>query len=128
MKQTILTISLLISLNSWSQTKPKVDFTTANASIKFDIAEHMVVGDVTYQFTVNEATDSIKIDAKNMMIQGVKLNGQTPKYHYDKKQIAFTQGFKEGENTVTISYKTNPKQALYYVGSGTDLQIWTQGQ
>lgn len=128
MKQTILTISLLISLNSWSQTKPKVDFTTANAFIKFDIAEHMVVGDVTYQFTVNEATDSIKIDAKNMMIQGVKLNGQTPKYHYDKKQIAFTQGFKEGENTVTISYKTNPKQALYYVGSGTDLQIWTQGQ
>src|SRR5690606_16835758 len=47
---------------------------------------------------------------------------------YDKKKIAFTQGFKEGDNTVTISYKTNPKQALYYVGSGTDLQIWTQGQ
>ncbi len=64
MKQTILAISLLISLNIWSQTKPKVDFTTANASIKFDIAEHMVIGDVTYQFTVNEATDSIKIDAK----------------------------------------------------------------
>ncbi len=128
MKQTILAISLLISLNIWSQTKPKVDFTTANASIKFDIAEHMVIGDVTYQFTVNEATDSIKIDAKNMMIQGMKLNGQTPKYHYDKKQISLTQGFKEGENTITISYKTNPKQALYYVGSGTDLQIWTQGQ
>lgn len=128
MKQTILAISFLFSLNSWSQANPKVDFTTANASIRFDIAEHMVIGDVTYQFTVNEATDSVKIDAKNMMIQGVKLNGQTPKYHYDKKKIAFTQGFNQGENTVTISYKTNPKQALYYVGSGTDLQIWTQGQ
>ena len=128
MKQTILAVSLLFSLCSWSQSNPKVDFTTANASIRFDIAEHYVIGDVTYQFTVNESTDSIKIDAKNMMIQGVKLNGQTPKYHYDKKQIAFTQGFKPGENTVTISYKANPKQALYYVGSGTDLQIWTQGQ
>lgn len=128
MKHTVLAISLLLSLNIWSQEKPKVDFTTANASIQFNIAEHLVIGDVTYKFTVNEATDSIKIDAKNMMIQGVKLNGQTPKYHYDKKQIAFTQGFNVGENTVTINYKTNPKQALYYVGSGTDLQIWTQGQ
>ncbi|WCM42148.1 M1 family metallopeptidase [Flavobacterium sp. CBA20B-1] len=128
MKQTILALSVLFSLNSWSQTTPKVDFTTANASIRFDIAEHMVIGDVTYQFTVNEATDTIKIDAKNMMIQGMKLNGQTPKYHYDKKKIALTQGYTVGENTLTISYKTNPKQALYYVGSGTDLQIWTQGQ
>lgn len=128
MKQLILAAGFLISLNSWSQEKPKVDFTTANASIRFEIAEHMVIGDVTYQFTVNEMIDSIKIDAKNMMIQGIKLNGQTPKYHYDKKKIAFTQGFKEGDNTLIISYKTNPKQALYYVGSGTDLQIWTQGQ
>ncbi|HUH25707.1 MAG TPA: hypothetical protein VLY87_03710, partial [Flavobacterium sp.] len=128
MKKLILSTSFLFTLFSWGQTLPKVDFTTANASIRFDIAEHMVIGDVTYQFRVNELTDSIKIDAKNMMIQGVKLNGQTPKYHYDKKKISFTQGFKEGENSVTISYKTNPQQALYYVGSGTDLQIWTQGQ
>ncbi len=128
MKQTILAVSVLFVMNCWSQTKPKVDFTTANASIKFDIAEHLILGDITYQFTVNEATDTIKIDAKNMMIQGLKLNGQTPKYHYNKNQIIFTQGYNVGENTVSISYKTNPKQALYYVGSGTDLQIWTQGQ
>lgn len=128
MKQFILSVSLFIATYSWAQTNPKVDFTTANASIRFDIAEHMIIGEVTYQFNVNETTDSIKIDAKDMMIQGVKLNGQTPKYHYDKKKIAFTQGYKTGENSVTIQYKTNPKQALYYVGSGTDLQIWTQGQ
>ena len=128
MKRSILSLSLIISVCSWAQTTPKVDFLTADASIKFDLSEHMVIGDVTYKFVVNETTDSIKIDAKNMMIQGVKLNGQTPKYHYDKKQIAFTEGFKQGENSVTISYKTNPKQTLYYVGSGTDLQIWTQGQ
>lgn len=128
MKKIILSASLFITAISWGQNVPKVDFTTANASIRFDIAEHMVIGEITYQFQVNELTDSIKIDAKNMMIQGVKLNGQTPKYHYDKKKIAFTQGFNKGENSVTISYKTNPKQALYYVGSGTDLQIWTQGQ
>jgi len=128
MKKIILSASLFITAISWGQSVPKVDFTTANVSIKFDIAEHMVIGEITYQFQVNELTDSIKIDAKNMMIQGVKLNGQTPKYHYDKKKIAFTQGFNKGENSVTISYKTNPKQALYYVGSGTDLQIWTQGQ
>ena len=128
MKRTILALGLLFSGIIWSQQQPKVDFTHANASIRFNISEHMVIGDVTYQFTVNEMTDTIKIDAKNMMIQGIKINGVTPKYHYDKKQLAFTQGYKEGANTVTISYKTNPKQALYYVGSGTDLQIWTQGQ
>lgn len=128
MKQLILSVSLLISTYIWAQNTPKVDFTTANASIRFDISEHMIIGEVTYLFHVNDVTDSIKIDAKNMMIQGIKLNGQTPKYHYDQKKIAFTQGFNSGENTVTINYKTNPKQALYYVGSGTDLQIWTQGQ
>lgn len=128
MKKLILSASLIITAYSWAQTVPNVDFTNANASIRFDLSEHLVIGEVTYQFQVNELTDSIKIDAKNMMIQGVKLNGQTPKYHYDLKKIALTQGFKEGLNSVTISYKTNPKQALYYVGSGTDLQIWTQGQ
>lgn len=128
MKKIILTINCLFAFNAWSQTTPKIDFTTANASIKFNIAEHMVLGEVTYKFIVNELTDSIKIDAKDMMIQGVKLNGQVPKYHYDKKKISFTQGYNQGENSVTIQYKTNPKQALYYVGSGTDLQIWTQGQ
>src|SRR5690606_31359716 len=105
MKKSILTLGLLLTLNSWAQDKPKVDFTTANASIKFNIAEHMVIGDVTYQFTVNELTDTIKIDAKNMIIQGLKVNGVTPKYHYDQKKIALTQGFNLGENTVIISYK-----------------------
>lgn len=128
MKRLICSITFLISLNTWSQATPKVDFTTANASIRFDLSEHLIIGEVTYQFKVNEATDSIKIDARNMMIQGIKLNGQTPKYSYDKKKIAFTQGFSQGDNSVTIQYKANPKQALYYVGSGTDLQIWTQGQ
>lgn len=128
MKKLLLSASLLFSIYSMGQSLPKVDFITANASIQFDLSEHMVVGEVTYQFQVNEMTDTIKIDAKNMMIQGMKLNGQTPKYHYDQKSIALIHGFKEGENSMTISYKTNPKQALYYVGSGTDLQIWTQGQ
>src|SRR5690554_2484584 len=128
MKKLLLSASLLFSIYSMGQSLPKVDFITANASIQFDLSEHMVVGEVTYQFQVNEMTDTIKIDAKNMMIQGMKLNGQTPKYHYDQKSIALIQGFKEGENSVTISYKTNPKQALCYVGSGTDLQIWTQCQ
>lgn len=128
MKRLICSLTFLISLNSWSQANPKVDFTTANASIRFDLSEHLIIGEVTYQFKVNEATDSIKIDARNMMIQGIKLNGQTPKYSYDKKKIAFTQGFNQGDNSVTIQYKANPKQSLYYVGSGTDLQIWTQGQ
>src|SRR5690606_24706589 len=128
MKRTILALGFMFSAAMWSQNQPKVDFTQANASIRFNISEHMVIVDVTYDFNVNEMTDTIKNDAKNMMINGIKINRVTPKYHYDKKQLAFTQGFKEGANTVTISYKTNPKQALYYVGSGTDLQIWTQGQ
>lgn len=128
MRKILLSLNLLIVTYSWAQQQAKVDFINANAAIKFNIAEHMVIGEITYQFKVNEKVDSIKIDARNMIIQGIKLNGSVQKYHYDQKQIAFTQGFKEGDNSVTINYKTNPKQALYYVGSGTDLQIWTQGQ
>ena len=128
MKKIILSINLLLTIQSFAQNNPKVDFTTANATINFNISEHLIIGEVTYKFQVNEAVDTIKIDAKNMMIQGLKLNGQAPKYHYNQKQIALSQGYVNGENSITIQYKANPKQALYYVGSGTDLQIWTQGQ
>src|SRR5690554_8210755 len=87
MKKLILSASLIITTYSWAQTTPKVDFTTASASIRFDLSEHLVIGEVTYQFQVNEMTDSIKIDAKNMMIQGIKLNGQTPKYRSEERRV-----------------------------------------
>src|SRR5690606_2329987 len=38
------------------------------------------------------------------------------------------QDYKEGKNTLQISYETVPKQALYFVGTGGEMQGWTQGQ
>ena len=38
------------------------------------------------------------------------------------------EGFSIGTNTLTFNYSAQPKQTLYFIGEGDDLQIWTQGQ
>lgn len=128
MKRHLLTLGLLTAFYSYGQQTEKVDFLSADANIKFDISQRKVIGSVNYQMEVKKPTDSIFIDAKNMHIKQIKINDQLVKYNYDNKKIALYNGYKEGKNAVSIQYETVPKSALYWVGNGTDLQIWTQGQ
>lgn len=128
MKQHLLTLGLLSVISAHGQQTDKVDFLTGDANIKFDISQRKVIGSVNYQMQVNQSTDSIFIDAKNMHIKQIKINDQNVQYKYNKQKIALYTGYKEGKNAVTIQYEAVPKSALYWVGNGTDLQIWTQGQ
>ena len=63
-----------------------------------------------------------------MQIGSVLIDGKTAGFTYDKKQIKLFSGYKIGANSLTIKYETVPKQTVYFVGTGNDLQIWTQGQ
>lgn len=123
-----LTLLWIITPNTWAQQAPKVDFLTANTDITFDINQKNVLGKINYSFVVNTMTDTIYIDARQMDINNLSINNQAVDYIYDNQKIKLYKGFKKGQNQLDIHYQASPKQALYFLGSGDDLQIWTQGQ
>lgn len=112
----------------FSQEIQNVDFKTLNADIQIDQYNKSVTGKVTYEFEVKDNIENIKIDAVDMIFDKVVMNKKEIKFTSDDKQISFIEGVKKGKNVVTFEYKAYPKQALYFNGSGDNLQIWTQGQ
>jgi aminopeptidase N len=111
-----------------AQQVSKVDFLQCNASVAPNFVTKTIDGTVTYKFKVLSEIDSIRIDAKNMYFSNVTLNGKTVDYKNNKKELVLFEGYKNGTNEVSFSYKAMPKQTLYFVGIGEGQQIWTQGQ
>lgn len=73
-------------------------------------------------------TDTIRIDAKNMAFTQVQVNSRPVAFKATAKEFLLFEGFKAGKNTLSFQYRATPKQTLYFIGQGDDLQIWTQGQ
>ena len=119
---------LFVSVFSFGQQTKSVDFTSVLAKIEINPLDKSVSGEVTYNFEVNNTIDTIKIDAQNIDFFNLKINNIEVKYGNNKKQILLFEGYKSGKNQLTFNYLARPKQALYFVGKGDQLQIWTQGQ
>lgn len=113
---------------SFGQQISKVDFESMNATVYPNAIEKTISGEVKFEFKVLSLIDTISIDAIKMDFESVKINGKLVKYKSDSKTLKLVEGFKKGKNSLTFSYKAKPKQTLYFIGSETDLQIWTQGQ
>lgn len=64
----------------------------------------------------------------NMAFTDVKLNGKAIKPVFSNKALKLYGRFKSGKNKVSFTYSANPKQTMYFIGTGNDIQIWTQGQ
>ena len=118
----------LFSSFSFAQQTTKVDFLTLKASLQPNANEKSISGSVVYQFEVKSAIDTIRIDAKNMIFSNLNINSKTVKFKSTNKELLLFEGFKDGKNTLSFNYKSTPKQTLYFIGEGDDLQIWTQGQ
>ena len=119
---------LFVSVFSFGQQTKSVDFTSVLAKIEINPLDKSVSGKVTYNFEVNNTIDTIKIDAQNIDFFNLKINNIEVKYSNNRKQILLFEGYKSGKNQLTFNYLARPKQALYFVGKGEQLQIWTQGQ
>lgn len=105
-----------------------VDFLTCQANINLNFHEKKVSGKVEYTCQINQLKDSIKIDAVNMKISQMLINGKNADFSYNQKQILFLNGLQKGKNSISFFYEAIPKQTIYFVGSGAKEQIWTQGQ
>ncbi len=119
---------LFVSVFSFSQQTKWVDFTSVLGKIEINALDKSVYGEVTYTFDLIKPIDTIKIDAQNIDFTNLKVNNIEVKYSNNKKQILLFDGYKLGKNQLTFNYLARPKQALYFVGKGEQLQIWTQGQ
>ena len=128
MKKILLSLAFIASVSNYAQNNNSIDFLTGDAQIKFDISQRKVIGAINYKMNVIQNTDSVYIDARDMHIKQIKINDKVVKYNYDNKKIALYNGYNIGNNNVSIQYEAVPKKALYWVGNGTDMQIWTQGQ
>lgn len=119
---------ILIGSFSFAQQSEKVDFLELNAILTPKAATKSIEGGIHYTFKVKSAIDTIKIDAKNMTFTDLIINGKEVAFKKTNSHLLLFEGFKKGKNTLTFSYSATPKQTLYFIGEGDDLQIWTQGQ
>ncbi|PKP16561.1 MAG: aminopeptidase [Bacteroidetes bacterium HGW-Bacteroidetes-23] len=121
-------IFLLFFSISFAQQSQKVDFKTLHATLTPNPIEKSISGEVNYEFQVLSFIDTIAIDAIRMDFTNVKVNGKSINFKNTTKVLQLFEGFKKGKNTLTFNYKAIPKQTLYFIGEGENLQIWTQGQ
>ncbi|MGB5668618.1 MAG: M1 family peptidase, partial [Maribacter sp.] len=117
----------------FSQKQDKVDFTHANVSISIDPITKEIIGNVVYEFEVQNKVDSVFLDAKNMVFKSIRLNGKKVKSRYDDKTIRIYKNFKKGRfYTISLSYSVKPTQTVYFLGFEDSIagneQVWTQGQ
>jgi aminopeptidase N len=105
-----------------------VDFKSANALLTIDPEKREVSGTISYSLDVLKIVDTISIDAQNMDFTDVKVNGKPVKSHNSGKQLQLISKFKKGKKEISFNYSAHPKQTMYFIGSGTNTQIWTQGQ
>ncbi|WP_073018787.1 M1 family metallopeptidase [Flavobacterium micromati] len=123
-------IFLFFTTLAFAQQTKVVDFKSVLGKITVNPIDRNVSGDIHYHFEMLQSTDTIKIDAQNMVFSNVKLNYGTVKHLNTQKQLQIIFPFKKGKNTLTFNYLAKPKQTMYFIGSTEkdNLQIWTQGQ
>jgi aminopeptidase N len=115
---------LFISSFAFAQQTQYVDFKSVLGKIAINPKEKAVSGNVDYHFEVLKSIDTIKIDAQNMTVSNLKLNGNEVQFLNTGKQLQLIYPFIKGKHQLTFHYLAVPKQTLYFV----DDQIWTQGQ
>ncbi len=117
--------------NSPSQVE-LVDFKTADLKIDLDENSFQIKGEVNFDFEILQQTDSVFLDAKNLIQYQIELDGTPVSNPYNGKQIVLRQSFKpESTHTVKITFTSEPTKAFYFIDAdrnGKWEQAWTQGQ
>jgi aminopeptidase N len=121
---------LLFCLTTVAQQSKAVDFISVSGQISLNTEEKSISGTVQYFLEVNEPADTITIDAQNMTFANVAFDHKNIHFENNTKQLVLIFPFQKGKHSISFDYWTQPKQALYFVGSelNDNLQVWTQGQ
>lgn len=117
---------------TFAQQIHQIDIIDAAVKVQLIPNQKKITGEVSYGFKILETTDSLVIDARDLEIRSVQLDGRTVNHTYDDKlTLKINSSFIKGErHRVDISYQSSPKKAMYFIEDqdGEVKQIWTQGQ
>jgi len=132
-KWLLILTSVLCSFIAEAQSHRVTDFLSGAIAIKIEPYEQTIEGYVEYRFQAIENTKTVFLDAQNMLIGGVTINGRNTRFSYDKRQLSVQKKLKKGKTyTLGIHYSCRPKQTVYFLGWKDSIenneQIWTQGQ
>jgi aminopeptidase N len=133
MKNIFVIYCVFLASFSFAQQTDYVDFKKVEALIVFNQFEVDSTNFNTYdiKFDISKSIDSVYLDAVNMKIEHVALDGTEVHYKNDGKKLIIYNDFKEDRSyNLSFIFFASPKKAMYFVGwenKGRN-QIWTQGQ
>ncbi|TYB79709.1 M1 family metallopeptidase [Bizionia myxarmorum] len=108
-----------------------VDFKQLKAHVNPEASTKSISGIVNFKFNILKPTDTIFLDAQNMKVSNVLLNGKEVKFKNDGKRLIIQSKFIASTTyDVSFQYSATPKKAIYFVGWDNDApnQVWSQGQ
>ncbi len=131
MKSVISLFALFISLSLQAQKVKKYDILNLDAKLEINPYLKQINGQLTYLIKIKENTPEIQFDAPGIKTRKVKTGCFKSAYKQTDKLLIINKKFKKGKTyTIKITYRANPKKAMYFTGwkKGGRQQIWTQGQ
>jgi len=112
---------------------PRVDFRTSHIKIELavDLVKQRIDGSCTLTVVpVREDLDRVRLDACEMDVRGVEVDGAPAKFDYDNAvlEVALVPG--SGPRTVRVEYGAKPPEGLYFTAPDAEhpereVQAWT---
>ncbi|MEN8800347.1 MAG: M1 family peptidase, partial [Flavobacteriaceae bacterium] len=133
MKHHLLLYWVFLAVFSSGFAQQGVDFISGTIDITVDPYKEFIKGSVGYTFETSLKGDSIVIDARDLTITSVKINGKKTDHNYDGKQLMVYKKYRANKSyRLKIVYEAYPKKAVYFLGWDDKIpgnnQVWTQGQ
>lgn len=127
-------VVLIAQEKKYSQTD-FFDFTHAEARVKIFPINEQVAGNVSYEFNVLQAADTLRIDGRQMQFSDIFFNGDPVEFSVDETGVSIIHSFLPSSvNKLDLKFDAQPKGALYFINWSSpgiekkDRQVWTQGQ
>ena len=117
--------------------QPKYKLNHVVAKLWIHIFEKSLDGEVELHITpIVEDLVSVEIDAVDMTIKNVLVNGENAKYVYDGEKLTVINDSKFEKNkqyVITVNYHTKPRKGLHFIlpnKAHPDRlpQVWSQGE
>lgn len=132
MRSVIQLFVLLLSTFAYSQHGKEIDVLHADVNLEVYPQDKRIEGSVTYRFKKTAQGQTLKINAREMDIHELRLNGKKTEYTYQSDTLEIPLGKRvKNNNELRIRYTARPDKAVYFiqgVQDSTVSQVWTQGQ
>jgi len=103
--------------------------------LRVDLVKRSIAGAVTATLVpTRDDVKSIHLDACEMAIKGVEVDGDKASFDHDGKTLSVSlPAGKAARRSIRVDYSAQPKQGVYFVGPDDKfpdkpVQAWTQGE